>query len=122
MRSLRELLADLALPPVAATVGRGYAMPAAHLLGGELPQGHLHVWSGPPGGGKTAFLLGMLLDAARRGRGVCYATYDLPDSTLARRLLAIESGVPLSALDRGDRSRETDDALAAARARLSALP
>src|SRR5262245_57163743 len=99
MLSLRDLFATLALPPAVAATERGYAMPAAHLLGGDLPQGHLHVWSGPPGAGKTAFLLGLLLDGARRGRGTCLATYDLPAVAVALRLLAMESGVPLAAID-----------------------
>src|SRR5438094_10323164 len=114
MRSLRELLAEIVLPRVAAGAGGGYAMPAAHLLGGELPQGHLHVWSGPPGGGKTAFLLGLLLDAARRGRGSCLATYDLPAATLALRALAMESGVPLAQIERADRPTDATAALAGA--------
>ncbi|MFO0931261.1 MAG: DnaB-like helicase C-terminal domain-containing protein [Planctomycetota bacterium] len=130
MRSLRDLLAGLSLPPAASassvgspTGGPGaYAMPAAHLLGGDLPQGHVHVWSGPPGAGKTAFLLGLLLDAARRNRGTCLATYDLPAASVALRVLAIESGVPLADLDRGQLTPAEATAVARARARLEALP
>lgn len=126
MRSLRDLLAGLSLPPAAPASSIGgpgaYAMPAAHLLGGDLPQGHVHVWSGPPGAGKTAFLLGLLLDAARRNRGTCLATYDLPAASVALRVLAIESGVPLADLDRGQLTPAETAAVARARARLEALP
>lgn len=135
MRSLRHLLAALPLPPAfpLPVPGDGdvYAMPAAHLLGAELPQGHLHVWSGPPGAGKTAFLLGLLLEAARRGRGTCLATYDLPAASIALRLLAMESGVPLAELEAlasappGAAVRaggERAVALGRARARLETLP
>jgi len=126
MYALRDLLAGLSLPaaaPASSIGGPGaYAMPAAHLLGGDLPQGHVHVWSGPPGAGKTAFLLGLLLDAARRNRGTCLATYDLPAPSVALRLLAIESGVPLADLDRGQLSAASAQSVSRARARLEALP
>jgi hypothetical protein len=122
MHDLRALLDALPVPPPASPGGAGYRLPSAHLLGAELPQGHLHVWSAPPSAGKTAFLLGLGLDAARRGRGVLLATYDLPASTLALRLLAMESGVPLAEIDAGSFSPPSVAALAAARARLSVLP
>lgn len=122
MRSLRDVFAGLPLPPAAPATGHGYAMPAAHLLGGDLPQGHLHVWSGPPGAGKTAFLLGLLLDAARRGRGTCLATYDLSAGAVALRMLAMESDVPLALLDGGRLSPAESVAAAKARARLESLP
>jgi hypothetical protein len=125
MHSLRDLLAGLPLPPALSTAGsgaEGYWMPSAHLLGGDLPQGHLHVWSGPPGAGKTAFLLGLLLDGARRGRGTCLASYDLPASALAMRVLSMESNVPLVEIDGGGLSADAALAVARARARLESLP
>ncbi len=63
-------------------------------LGAGLPAGHLHVWGGPCGAGKTAFLLCLMQAAAVQGRRVVYATYDLPPETLAMRLLATTAGVP----------------------------
>src|SRR5262245_60978086 len=126
MLALRDLLASLPLPPPAASdaaaVASGYAMPAAPVVGGELRQGHLHVWSGPPGAGKTAFLLGLLLDGARRGRGTCLSTYDLPASALALRVLAMESGVPLATIDGGLLTSDEGVAISKARARLASLP
>lgn len=122
MRSLRDVFGSLPLPLAAPATGGGYAMPAAHLLGGDLPQGHLHVWSGPPGAGKTAFLLGLLLDAARRGRGTCLASYDLSAGAVALRMLAMESDVPLALLDGGVLSPAETEAVARARARLAGLP
>jgi hypothetical protein len=122
MHELRALLDALPIPPAAPAGGEGYSLPAAHLLGAELPQGHLHVWSAPPSAGKTAFLLGLALDAARRGRGVLLATYDLPAPTLALRLLAMESGVPLAEIDHGRLGADAALAVARARARLAALP
>src|SRR5881392_2034739 len=99
MRSLRELLDAVSLPPAEAGELVDYALPGASLLGADLPAGHVHLWSGPPGAGKTAFLLGLLHDAARHGRPVVFATYDLPASTLALRLLAMASGVPMHDLE-----------------------
>ncbi len=74
-------------------------------LGADLPAGHLHVWGGPSGAGKTSFLLSLLHGAAARARPVVYATYDLPASTLAMRLLAMLADVDVDALpDPGERT------------------
>jgi len=118
MQHLADLLATIPLPePVAAPATEGppgataSADPGAlladgsvcgtdlvHDLGADLPAGHLHVWGGPAGAGKTAFLLCLLQEAAASGRRVVYATYDLPAETLALRLLAMTAGVPWRAL------------------------
>ncbi len=98
-------------------------------LGAGLPEGHLHVWGGPDGAGKTSFLLCLLQGAAARGRRVVYATYDLSPESLALRLLAMTAGVQLQALpDPGGTSDQCTlglDELArahAAREYLSTLP
>jgi hypothetical protein len=122
MRSLRELLDAVPLPPAEAGEVADYALPNASLLGADLPAGHVHLWSGPPGAGKTAFLLGLLHDAARHGRPVVFATYDLPAPTLALRLLAMASGVPLHDLEPGRLTPDEARAAARARARLRPLP
>jgi hypothetical protein len=77
-------------PPGRDGVGDGGLV---HDLAADLPAGHLHVWGGPPGAGKTAFLLSLLHAAAGRGRGVVYATYDLHPASLALRLLAMTAGI-----------------------------
>ena len=128
MRSLRELLDALPLPAAAAGGLPEYVLPSASLLGGDLPPGHLHVWSGPPGAGKTAFLLGLLHDAARHGRPAVLATYDLSASSLALRLLAMSSGVAVHDMEEMVASGRTPStnavasAAARARARLALLP
>lgn len=122
MQSVRELLEGLDLPDVSARTAADYRLPAAHVLGADLPQGHLHVWGGPPGAGKTAFLLGLLREAARHGRPTLLATYDLAASALALRLLAMEAGIPLADLDGGLLGAAAAQAAAAARARLSTCP
>jgi len=122
VRSLKDLLEPLALPASDPRPSGGYAFPAAQVLGAPLPQGHLHVWSGPPGAGKTAFLLGLLLVEARRGRHVVLASYDLSAAALALRLLAMESGVPLHDLEGAELSPAEAAEVARARARLEGLP
>lgn len=102
MRQLSDLLASLPLPPVDREA------PPARLddrllvgLGAGLPAGHVHVWGGAAGAGKTSLLLAMLHRAAAHGRRVLYATYDLPPETLALRLLAMGAGVDAEALAHG---------------------
>lgn len=86
-------------------------------LGVGLPAGHLHVWGGPTGAGKTAFLLALLHGAAAQGRRVLYASYDLPPETLALRLLAMTADVDSRALAAG--RLEPAAAARAAHARLA---
>jgi hypothetical protein len=100
-----------------------------HDLGADLPAGHLHVWGGPPGAGKTSFLLGLLHGASQRGRRVVYATYDLPAETLAMRMLAMVAGVdvddlpdPGGAESAGGLSPQRLACVLHARERLSTLP
>ncbi len=117
-----EALEGLPIPGPAAGPGPEYAFEEAHRLGGELPLGHLHLWGGPPGEGKSALLLALLHDAARRGRPALFATYDRSAPTLALRLLAMTSGVPFADLDAGRLSEAAGAAAARARARIEALP
>jgi len=44
------------------------------LLSGGLPEGRLHVVSGPPGSGKTTFSSQFITEGARRGESVVYVT------------------------------------------------
>ena len=121
MHSLKDLFAALVLPGADPCPSGGYEFPASHVLGADLPQGHLHVWSGPPGAGKTAFLLGLLLAEARRGRHVVLASYDLAAPAVALRLLGMESGVPLHELEAGPLAAAKVGEVARARARLERL-
>lgn len=79
-------------------IGPDCAGGLVHDLGADLPAGHLHVWGGPSGAGKTSFLLSLLHAAASSGRRVAYATYDLAPESLALRMLAMASNVELDAL------------------------
>lgn len=104
MEHLGTLLDALPLPPAAERDGRavdaslGTFETMARRLGGDLPAGHLHVWGGPSGAGKTSLLLSLLHGAASRGRPVVYATYDLPPSSLAMRALAMLADVDVGRL------------------------
>lgn len=137
MLHISDLLAAIPLP---ASESPDPSLPAAaapkpcdaeivHDFGADLPAGHLHVWGGPRGAGKTAFLLSLLYGASSGGRRVVYATYDLSPETLALRLLAMAAGVDVDNLpDPGgpvSAGRLTPEGLAcalAARESLSALP
>ncbi len=123
MLHLADLLSTVALP---ACEGAASPLPVepelVHDLGAGLPAGHLHVWGGPTGAGKTAFLLSLLHGAALEGRRVVYATYDLPAETLALRLLAMAAGVDARELACG--TLPPEQALRASRVRsgLSSAP
>ncbi len=111
MEHLAKLLAPIPLPEALPKSG---GLPTAvegalvHDLGADLPAGHLHVWGGPPGAGKTSFLLSLLYEAALGGRRAVYATYDLPASTLALRLLAMLADVQTDALPEAGRPLDAD--------------
>ena len=123
MDHVADLIAGLDLPPVEeALLPRPTDPELVHGLGADLPAGHLHVWGGPAGVGKTAFLLSLLHGAASLGRRVVYATYDLPGETLALRLLAMVAGVDAKALASGTLPAAEARRAAAHRAVLERLP
>ena len=136
MKHVGDLLADLSLPvpdaPAELCSERageaGLRRPdLLHDLGADLPAGHLHLWGGPPGAGKTSFLLTLLLGAACRGRRGVYVSYHLPATTLALRLLALTSSIDAETLaagvlDPGSLTPEQQAVAGAVRARLSRLP
>lgn len=120
MQHLADLLAPLALPAVDGPLPPLTSEAAlVHDLAAGLPAGHLHVWGGPSGAGKTAFLLSLLHGAALEGRRVVYATYDLPPETLALRLLAMAAEVDAAQLGAG--TLEPEAAVRAARVRAALL-
>jgi len=55
------------------------------VLGGGLPENHLHLVEGEPGSGKTTLALQFLLEGARRGERVLYVTF----AETARELTAV---------------------------------
>ena len=146
MQHLADLLATIPLPDLPAPDGAaadgaaprplprgpwslGCDEALVQDLGADLPAGHLHVWGGPSGAGKTSFLLSLLAAAAGRGRRVAYATYDLAPQSLAFRMLAMAAHVEPDRLpDPGGSTADcslTGEALErvhAARAALSRLP
>lgn len=142
MEHLGTLLASIPLPDgdaaAPSTTARRTGEPCAEdaasrrlltELGADLPAGHLHVWGGPSGAGKTSLLLSLLYGAAARKRPVVYATYDLAPSTLAMRLLAMLGEVDVERLpDPGGRvgsttlAPDTLERLQRVRAALSDLP
>ena len=123
MQHLADLLAALPLPRAEAPEPPPQVEPElVHDLGADMPAGHLHVWGGPTGGGKTAFLLSLLHGAALKGRGVVYASYDLPVETLALRLLAMAAGVDAGALAEGRLEAQAARHAGRLRAALQSVP
>jgi len=125
MKHVGDLLSYLSLPAASPTGnGREDAGPEngpcrpdwIHDLGADLPGGHLHLWGGPQGVGKTALLLSLLYAAALRGRRTLYATYHLSASSLALRLLSMAAGVDVEDLAGGRLG--SDEVQRAARVRL----
>ena len=123
MKHLGDLLATFPLPPAGAEPGATFGdAELVHDLGADLPAGHLHVWGGPQGAGKTSFVLSLLQGAALGGRRVVYASYHLAAGRLALRLLAMASGVEVEKLATGDIPLASQPRVAAARALLERLP
>ncbi len=123
MKRLGDLLAGLGLPD--AGDGVTDAPPdrrLLHDLGADLPAGHLHLWGGPRGAGKSAFLLSLLHGAATGGRRVLYASYHLPAETVAVRLLAMAAGVPAREITSGPTDPDAAKRVARAGHALSTLP
>ncbi len=141
MKHVGDLLAVLPLPAVdepvdevvvvSSTTGAGPSSSLSvrpchpdwiHDLGADLPAGHLHLWGGPPGVGKTSFLLSLVYAATLGGRRALYATYHLSASSLALRLLSMAAGVDVEELTTG--ALDPEDARRAARMRhcLQQLP
>jgi len=131
MQHIGDLLAGLPLPDdppgdaAAALEDSGTSLFEPEVLqdlGADLPAGHLHLWGGPSGAGKTGFLLALLLGAGVRGRRGVYVTYHLAASSLAVRLLGMAAGLDTEALTTGHLDDEQVARAVAARRCLRALP
>ena len=141
MRQLGDLLATIPIPQAGRAPATVSPPSAAHQplnaeavdlvtdLAAGLPAGHVHLWGGPVGAGKTSFLLTLLCGAAQCQRRVLYATYDLPASSLAHRLLGMTAGVapdrlpdPGGSYEGSDLSADEWDRVRASRRYLSSLP
>lgn len=84
------------------------------LLGGGLLGGRLYVLAGPTGWGKTALVLAILREAARRGVPSVYYSYEVTEYEALVRLVAAECRIPFGKLILGTRSDEEQAAYDAA--------
>jgi hypothetical protein len=124
MKHLGDLLSDLPLPDVVGEAqSDGLCEPDPIFdLSADLPAGHLHLWGGPAGAGKTCFLLNLLFHAAVHGRRCLYVTYHLSAQSLAIRLLGIAASLDTEAIATSHLTEEQAARAAGARACLSRLP
>lgn len=87
-----------------------------------LQDGDVVVVAARPGLGKTAFALGIALNVAKSGAGVAVFSQEMPGEQLALRAQAHEARVDLLSLRSGRLDKAQWRELAAATARISALP
>jgi replicative DNA helicase len=82
----------------------------------------LYVIAGRPGMGKSLFCSDILRRGCVPGIGGLYVSLEMPKSDLAARMLAAESGVPLTTILSGEPSAEDWSQITAATERLSKKP
>ena len=80
----------------ARTWSTGFSPLDSH-LGGGLRAGELILVGGPPGQGKTTFVLQMARACATVGDAAVYLTYEHPAADVLARLLAMEAGLRFGA-------------------------
>lgn len=86
---------------------------------GGLEKGYVYVLAGRPGSGKSALGLKIMLNASASGIGVLALSQEMTAKQLARRALAVESGVRLSAIRSGQVDQEETSRVIAARVALA---
>jgi replicative DNA helicase len=84
------------------------------LLGGGVRRGDLIVLTGDTGSGKSALALAMALHVCHSGRSAAFLSGEMTVSRLIERALAMQGGVRIDDLRRGDLDDETHAAVAAA--------
>lgn len=89
---------------------------------GRWRPGELVLVEGDAGTGKSALAYALALHAARHGHPVALVPLKHPVDTAVQRLVSTMSGVPLTRLRRGARTREEQSAIASAADELAGLP
>jgi replicative DNA helicase len=118
---LDRLLAELDHDPVVTPTG---IVDLDKALVGGLRPGQLAVIGARPGVGKSSIALGIARHVARGGQSVLFCSLEMPADELRKRLLAAESGVPMTSISAGGLSgapRQRDRVHAAAE-RIRELP
>lgn len=75
-----------------------------------LQAGSLNLLAGRPGMGKTAAIMAIALNAARRGKKVYFWSGEMPRKQLRERVMAVETAINSKKLRRGLRANGMDDA------------
>ena len=89
---------------------------------GGLVKSDLVVLAGRPGHGKTACGLTVAINVARAGHSVLFASYEMSEEQLAGRAIAAETGIPVTAMRRGNLQDWQFDKLFEAKRALDGLP
>lgn len=87
-----------------------------------LERGCIHIVGGKPGMGKSSLCLGIAIGSARFGVHVLYISNEMENKRMGMRIAAMEAGVNLQALKRGEVTPDETDRFIEAVGRLSKLP
>jgi len=118
--SLSQALADAERYYALGTISTGFPRLDATFAGG-LRGGEPIVIGGRPGAGKSLFTMHILTAAAKADHKVAMLSLEMTPASISQRMLARESGVPLSALRRGDGAAMRMPSVKAAKERLMQL-
>ena len=108
----REAVRQAATQAELAAKGQRQTVPTGfraldQMLGGLEPGG-VYVVGGRPGMGKTSLGLWMAYRAARDGHRVMFASLEMADAQLGRRIVAGLAGIPIERLRDGQRMTQAD--------------
>lgn len=87
-----------------------------------LERGCIHIVGGKPGMGKSSLCLGMAIGAGRFGVRVAFISNEMETKRLGMRVAAMEAGINLQALKRGEVTPEEESRFVECIGRLGHLP
>lgn len=96
--------------------------PSLDRITGGWQKSDLIILGAPSGLGKTAFALNLAYNAAKRGFPVGFFSLEMSITQLIKRLLSIDSGIPLDVIGRADLSNDQLEMLAVSARIIAALP
>jgi replicative DNA helicase len=67
----------------------------------NMERGHYAIFAGPPGSGKTAFCIAVMLNMAKAGHTILFQSIEMTGDEVIRRMFAIEADIQLTKLKLG---------------------